>query len=83
MCVLFFFVLHANECTVIHKANPKRLRNSVNFQEQMCSLFVSFIVNHVQFDFYIYTSFFNFVSIRFCIGVFSFVFFFLETKLFF
>lgn len=55
-CFLFF-VLHANECTVIHKANPKSLRNSVNFQEQMCSLFVSFIVNHVQFDFYIYTSF--------------------------
>lgn len=53
----YFFVLHANECTVIHKANPKSLRNSVNFQEQMCSLFVSFIVNHVQFDFYIYTSF--------------------------
>lgn len=57
VCVVFFFVLHANECTVIHKANPKSLRNSVNFQEQMCSLFVSFIVNHVQFDFYIYTSF--------------------------
>lgn len=57
VCFGFFFVLHANECTVIHKANPKRLRNSVNFQEQMCSLFVSFIVNHVQFDFYIYTSF--------------------------
>lgn len=56
-CFCFFFVLHANECTVIHKANPKSLRNSVNFQEQMCSLFVSLIVNHVQFDFYIYTSF--------------------------
>lgn len=57
VCFGFFFVLHANECTVIHKANPKSLRNSVNFQEQMCSSFVSFIVNHVQFDFYIYTSF--------------------------
>lgn len=75
--VEFLHCIHVN--VQLYKQQIESIRNSVNFQEQMCSLFVSFLVDHVLFVF-TFIHLFQFCN---CIGFSSLIFFFIETKLFF